>query len=796
MSAIDLRVSSVVAASLGPKEQQAAGPREQKRAANFTSAEREHHQSANKRAALAASELLNLNLNERQQSNLLAFDRHYLHQLQRNELCLQWQLAALQQQQQQHVNCMQQQQSSACTNGRPLACALSASSPPGQRVPPSSPHKQQQQQLEGDHSYQSIVFARLKHQEALLARQLAAASGPSEQAKEFAFKSEQQQLNLMRKLNILQEQQQQQHSPMNLDVTGGRRKPVAALERDQWASFRPASSPQSHMIVDGEDCPSGGGQLCVAAAASPQLEHPDELGLQLDKSDAPRNLKKSFMKRYRKSKKSLAARGPPRAMSFPSGATPTRLSVSSPQELGTLGLKRPTNAPSLPQHQPPRGHSSPPETVGADSSPSASGDSPSSEATGQHQHLGQLNQLSLNQLSPLHLHPGGQAGGAIAAGQSSAAGQLQREQAAPSIETTSEHSNEQLQQQHQYQASQQHQVQHHQLQHHQLQTHQHQTQQTQHQQLEHEHLEQHFGQQQHFGHADFGHQSARAPMGQPQQQQHQAAHAQPQQQEHAPNPKQTAGNQAATPLAGQRGPSSAGAGGGQRTPPQPPCSVSPSSSTSSAISSASSSMGSGACSSSVSSAGSAAAPPSSAAAGGSSPARASSASSAPPASLQQTSATNPGGSCAPNAPANRNSVTPPGQKQRRCGQTGSPLPPSPADSGVSDVDSHYSSSNDTQDHNAKHRHPDKQAAQQQQQQQVANSNSNSNANSKNQQEAAKLPNDQQVSVDNLANQRAPATCKCSPNFILPPLSPPQSPPSIADCQLSILDRQQSIVHSR
>lgn len=93
---------------------------------------------------------------------------------------------------------------------------------------------------------------------------------------------------------------------------------------------------------------------------------------------------------------------------------------------------------------------------------------------------------------------------------------------------------------------------------------------------------------------------------------------------------------------------------GQTTPPQPPCSISPTSSTSSAISSSSST--------------------------------------SPIASSAQVSA--------------RNSVTPPGSRSgsRRCGvngQASSPLPPSPADSGVSDVDSHYSSNDEHNIQNAK-----------------------------------------------------------------------------------------------
>lgn len=115
---------------------------------------------------------------------------------------------------------------------------------------------------------------------------------------------------------------------------------------------------------------------------------------------------------------------------------------------------------------------------------------------------------------------------------------------------------------------------------------------------------------------------------------------------------------------------------GSKSPPQPPCSVSPTSSTSSAISISSSS------SSSVhhlrpSSSG-----------------------------IPSSSSSSGKPSCSPQSSTSlaRSSVTPPGSRTNRAGSGGSAgskqqtngasqsLPPSPADSGVSDVDSHYSSS--------------------------------------------------------------------------------------------------------
>ena len=123
-------------------------------------------------------------------------------------------------------------------------------------------------------------------------------------------------------------------------------------------------------------------------------------------------------------------------------------------------------------------------------------------------------------------------------------------------------------------------------------------------------------------------------------------------------------------------------GAGTGAPPQPPCSVSPTSSTSSAISSASCVLSSASSSTSSSAASSV-----------------SSSSGGRPAASGNSASGSPSGSSS-SASSARNSVTPPGNRRRQqsnngAGQ-GSPLPPSPADSGVSDVDSHYSSNDEHQ----------------------------------------------------------------------------------------------------
>ena len=347
MSAIDLRVSSVVAAAAS------ASALSQKQA-------REQQQKQAQSSGLGANVFANSN-----GPNSPLADRHLLHQLQRNELCLQWQLAALQQQQQQ-----QQRRRDEHPFGARLA-QPNATGPQQARRVSSAELQQNHNNHQPDHQepFQALMLAKLKQQqqEAVLARQLASqrlGASSAREADSFSFKNEQQQLSLIRRLNALQQQQQQQqlqsgsHSAqlfqsqqqqqhnllqqhqnnlqqqsLNFSLANSlQQRLTASLELQRQQSHermavdrsedeeeeeeeeeeedeeeddelgRPSGQRQADSLVGSSS--SGASSLSSAASRrnSDEMLLCDSSAKHKKPACGPRNLKKSFMKRYRKSR--------------------------------------------------------------------------------------------------------------------------------------------------------------------------------------------------------------------------------------------------------------------------------------------------------------------------------------------------------------------------------------------------------------------------------------------------------------------------------------------------------------